>query len=91
MTFGRARTVEHFLKEAGRKRKFQVVVAEGAPKCGGREMAMILSKEGLETILIPDSAICAMMARVNKVRFLAQPLASLIFFLVSLLSFLCRL
>jgi len=70
MTFGRSRTVEAFLKEAygkGRKRNFQCIVAEAAPGCSGREMAKILAEEGIETTLIPDSAIYAMMARVNKV------------------------
>ena len=46
----------------------QVVVAEGAPRHGGQELAKLLAKEGLHTTLIPDSAIFAMMARVNKVR-----------------------
>uniref|UniRef100_A0A6B2L8X3 Translation initiation factor eIF2B subunit beta n=1 Tax=Arcella intermedia TaxID=1963864 RepID=A0A6B2L8X3_9EUKA len=70
MTFGLSRTVEAFLKEAfgkGKKRNFQCIVAEAAPGCGGREMAKILAEEGIETTLIPDSAIYAMMARVNKV------------------------
>jgi len=70
MTFGRSRTVEAFLKEAfgkGKKRNFQCIVAEAAPSYGGREMAKILAEEGIETTLIPDAAIYAMMARVNKV------------------------
>lgn len=33
MTIGYSRTVEAFLKEAARKRKFQVIVAECAPFC----------------------------------------------------------
>jgi len=70
MTFGRSRTVEAFLKEAygkGKRRNFQCIVTEAAPSCNGREMAKILAEEGIETTLIPDSAIYAMMARVNKV------------------------
>lgn len=43
------------------------MVAEGAPRHGGQELAKLLAKEGLHTTLIPDSAIFAMMARVNKV------------------------
>ena len=31
MTLGRSRTVEAFLRSAARKRKFHVIVAEGAP------------------------------------------------------------
>lgn len=33
MTVGRSRTVEAFLKDAARKRKFHVIVAECAPFC----------------------------------------------------------
>lgn len=38
MTIGYSRTVEAFLQEAARKRKFHVIVAECAPFCqvGGR-------------------------------------------------------
>lgn len=67
MTFGGSRTVEEFLKAAGKKRKFTVIVPETAPSYRGQQFALTLSKHGIETILIPDSAIFAMMARVNKV------------------------
>jgi translation initiation factor eIF-2B subunit beta len=67
MTFGLSHTVEEFLKAAARKRKFEVIVAESAPSLMGRETVLALAKEGIETTLIPDSAIFAMMARVNKV------------------------
>ena len=45
----------------------QVVVAEGAPKYGGHLMARKLAQAGINTTAIADSAIFAMMARVNKV------------------------
>ena len=45
----------------------QVVVAEGAPRYGGHELARKLAAAGLHTTAIPDAAIFAMMARVNKV------------------------
>eukprot|EP01088_Endostelium_zonatum_P017020 TRINITY_DN4838_c0_g1_i1.p1 TRINITY_DN4838_c0_g1~~TRINITY_DN4838_c0_g1_i1.p1 ORF type:complete len:373 (-),score=77.84 TRINITY_DN4838_c0_g1_i1:103-1221(-) len=67
MTFGKSQTVVEFLKAAARKRKFEVIVAESAPLFAGQEMALSLSKAGIETTVIPDSAIFAMMARVNKV------------------------
>lgn len=67
MTYGRARTVESFLLEAARKRQFQVVVVEAAPGYTGRDMAMRLAQAGIDTTLIPDAAIAAMMGRVNKV------------------------
>jgi len=67
MTYGCSRTVEEFFKAAARKRKFEVIVVESAPSFTGHEMAAKLSAEGIDTTLIPDTAIFAMMARVNKV------------------------
>jgi len=45
----------------------KVVVAEGAPVYKGPGMAVELAQAGIETTLIPDCAVFAMMARVNKV------------------------
>ncbi|KAG0258566.1 GCD complex subunit gcd7 [Actinomortierella ambigua] len=67
MTIGKSKTVEEFLKMAASKRKFQVLVAETAPSYQGQEMALELSKAGIETTVIPDSAVFAVMSRVNKV------------------------
>ncbi|XP_029454280.1 translation initiation factor eIF-2B subunit beta [Rhinatrema bivittatum] len=67
MTIGRSRTVRAFLEEAARRRKFHVIVAECAPFCQGHEMAVCLSKVGIETTVITDAAIFAVMSRVNKV------------------------
>ena len=67
MTMGKSRTVEAFLKKAAKERKFQVVVAECAPSCNGHELATSLAKAKIETTVIPDSAIFALMSRVNKV------------------------
>lgn len=79
MTFGNSRTVLEFLKAAGKKRKFEVIVPESAPSSpsclscltlfsfNGQALAVTLSKAGIETTLITDAAIFAMMARVNKV------------------------
>lgn len=59
--------MHQFLKTAAKKRKFQVVVCEGAPHFGGTETAKALAGAGIDTILINDSALFACMARVNKV------------------------
>ncbi|XP_072350634.1 translation initiation factor eIF2B subunit beta-like isoform X2 [Scyliorhinus torazame] len=67
MTLGRSPTVEAFLKEAARKRSFHVIVAECAPYCQGHEMSVALSAAGIETTVITDAAIFAVMSRVNKV------------------------
>lgn len=50
----------------------QVVVAEGAPTLRGLTMAKHLMDAGIATMVIPDSCIFAMMARVNKVLVGAQ-------------------
>lgn len=44
MTIGYSRTVEAFLKEAARKRKFQVIVAECAPFCQVRPGLAVFSR-----------------------------------------------
>ncbi|CDH53055.1 translation initiation factor eif-2b subunitbeta [Lichtheimia corymbifera JMRC:FSU:9682] len=67
MTIGKSRTVEEFLIRAAQKRKFQVIVAETAPTYQGHDMAAALSKAGIDTTVIVDSAIFAAMPRVNKV------------------------
>ncbi len=67
LTLGHSKSVELFLKSAAKKRKFEVVVAECAPDCRGHMIASALAKSGIETTVIPDSAIFAMMSRVNKV------------------------
>lgn len=67
MTLGKSTTVEKFLQSAAKTRKIQVIVVEGAPDCSGHEMAVSLGKSGILTTVIPDSAVFAMMARINKV------------------------
>lgn len=67
MTVGKSNTVQGFLKNAGRKRKFSVIVAEGAPFFKGHELAKSLAEDGIETTVINDSAVFAIMSRVNKV------------------------
>ncbi|WRT69806.1 uncharacterized protein IL334_006797 [Kwoniella shivajii] len=67
LTMGHSRTVEAFLKQAYRDRKFTVVVAESAPSYLGHSLAQSLSSSGIPTILIPDSSIHALLPRVTKV------------------------
>eukprot|EP01133_Synstelium_polycarpum_P006726 gene6726-7819_t len=67
MTLGCSKTVEEFLKEAGRKRKFGVIVVETAPTLEGHQTALNLSLAGIDTTLIGDNSIFAMMSRCNKV------------------------
>ncbi|CAJ0647730.1 3768_t:CDS:2 [Entrophospora sp. SA101] len=65
MTIGKSRTVEVFLKTAAKKRKFSVIVAETSPTYLGHEMALSLSQAGIDTTVIADSAIFAVMSRVG--------------------------
>jgi translation initiation factor eIF-2B subunit beta len=67
MTIGSSKIVLDFLKEAARFRKFQVIVAETAPLFEGHEMAKQLANVGIDTTVITDSAIYAVMSHVNKV------------------------
>jgi len=67
LTIGRSHTVEKFLKHAAKTRNFEVIVAEAAPDFSGHQMAVNLAKSKINTTVITDSAIFAMMARVNKV------------------------
>ncbi|WVQ84436.1 hypothetical protein IAT38_006588 [Cryptococcus sp. DSM 104549] len=67
LTMGHSRTVETFLKNAYRDRKFTVVVAESAPSYLGHSLASSLSSHGIPTLLIPDSSIHALLPRVTKV------------------------
>jgi translation initiation factor eIF-2B subunit beta len=68
LTYALSSTVELFLKTAAaKKRKFQVIVCEGAPHFGGHVLAKSLAEAGIDTTVIHDAAIFAIMARVNKV------------------------
>ncbi|KAJ6771406.1 hypothetical protein OIU74_017782 [Salix koriyanagi] len=68
LTFGRSRTVREFLCAAKEKRRsFRVFVAEGAPKYQGHALAKDLGARGIQTTVITDSAVFAMISRVNMV------------------------
>jgi translation initiation factor eIF-2B subunit beta len=78
LTYGKSDTILEFLKAAADKKlRFTVIVCEGAKQNDtfeGHEMARLLAEVPTEagnviedTCVIPDSAIFAMMARVNKV------------------------
>ncbi|KAI8811048.1 hypothetical protein BJ742DRAFT_148834 [Cladochytrium replicatum] len=67
MTAGNSKTVELFLKEVAKVRKFQLIVAETAPQFDGQHLAASLASAGIDTTVITDSAVFAVMSRVNKV------------------------
>ncbi|XAR54454.1 hypothetical protein NMG60_11029588 [Bertholletia excelsa] len=68
LTLGNSRTVMEFLLAAKeKKRSFRVFVAEGAPRYEGHVLAKELVARGLQTTVITDSAVFAMISRVNMV------------------------
>ncbi|KAI9398577.1 hypothetical protein POPTR_003G199301v4 [Populus trichocarpa] len=68
LTLGSSKTVLEFLYAAKeKKRSFRVFVAEGAPRYQGHLLAKELVTRGLHTTLITDSAVFAMISRVNMV------------------------
>ncbi|KAF4324275.1 hypothetical protein BBO99_00000213 [Phytophthora kernoviae] len=67
LTFGLSLSVEAFLKMAAKKRQFKVIVVESAPSLNGQRTAHALAESGIHVTVIPDSAVFALMARVNKV------------------------
>ncbi|KAG6620777.1 translation initiation factor eif-2b beta subunit [Phytophthora cinnamomi] len=67
LTFGMSLSVEAFLKMAAKKREFKVIVVESAPSLNGQRTAHALAESGIHVTVIPDSAVFALMARVNKV------------------------
>ncbi|CAN8269964.1 unnamed protein product [Cochlearia groenlandica] len=68
LTMGSSRTVVEFLCAAKeKKRSFRVFVAEGAPRYQGHLLAKELVARGLQTTVIADSAVFAMISRVNMV------------------------
>lgn len=68
LTLGHSSSVEHFLRRAAKKRQLlTIIIAECAPACKGHNLASNLATGNVEIIVIPDSAVFAMMSRVNKV------------------------
>jgi len=68
LAYGQSRTIKMFLKAAADKKlQFTVVICEDAPHYEGHEMAVFLAEAGIECVCIPDAALYAMMARINKV------------------------
>ena len=56
LTAGGDAVVEAFLKEANKKRTFQLVVCEGGPELGGHRVARALADKGVETTVVADAA-----------------------------------
>jgi translation initiation factor eIF-2B subunit beta len=67
LTFGVSHTVAAFLKEAAKFRTFSVIVAESAPSYAGHTQALALRTLGIDTTVISDSAVFALMPSVHKV------------------------
>ena len=68
LTYGVSGAVTAFLKEAARFRRFEVMVVETAPSYAGHQQAMLLAAppHPIQTTVITDSAVYAIMPAVNK-------------------------
>lgn len=62
-------TVKDFLMRAAQKRKFSVLITDSFPNGveKAHSLARELSKLGIETVVIPDTLVLAVMSRVGKV------------------------
>jgi translation initiation factor eIF-2B subunit beta len=58
LSFGYCRTVHLFLREAAKKRRFQVVVAEGGPTYEGQRMARDMANDGRALSSALSAALC---------------------------------
>lgn len=68
LTLGYSYTVEQFFKYAANKRRqFHVFILEHAPFFTGHQMAVNLSQANIPVTVVTDSAVFAIMARVNKI------------------------
>lgn len=68
LLFGHSRTVELFVRNAAKRRRFRVVVCQAAPdNAGYLAVARLSAAPNIEVTLVPDACACAMLARVNKV------------------------
>ncbi|KAK6163048.1 hypothetical protein DH2020_002889 [Rehmannia glutinosa] len=67
LTLGSSRTVMEFLCAAKEKKRSFRVFVEGAPRYQGHALAKELAARGLQTTVITDSSVFAMISRVNMV------------------------
>ena len=68
LTLGYSYTVEQFFKHAaGKNRRFHVFILEHAPLFTGHKMAINLAQLNIPVTVVTDSAVFAIMARVNKI------------------------
>ena len=67
LTYHISETLISFFKEASKTSRFEVIVLETAPTFEGHKTAKILADLGIQTNLLQDSAVFAVMSRVDKV------------------------
>jgi len=67
LTFSYSRTLCQFFKEARKTIKFELIVLETAPTYDGHRTAKELAQAGIKCNLVQDSAVFAVMSRVDKV------------------------
>ena len=64
LAYGWSAVVEQFLKAAGRKRRFQVIIAEAAPELGGHKLAQNLSNVANISVTLGESVSVGLSYRV---------------------------
>ena len=67
LTANHSEQLEEFFIEAAKSKKFKVIVTESAPSLNGVIQAKNLIAKGIDTTVISDSAVYAIMPKVNKV------------------------
>lgn len=67
MTVGSSSTIASFFVRAFKNHKFSVIITEHAPSYDGFKMAEKLKSHGIDCIVIPDSAVFAVMPRITTV------------------------
>jgi len=67
LTYHTSSTLTNFFIAAKESANFEVIVCETAPKFTGHETAQALAQAGIQTSLVSDSAVFAVMSRVDKV------------------------
>jgi translation initiation factor eIF-2B subunit beta len=67
LTYSTSETLLQFFIEASKTIRFEVIVLETAPTYDGHRTAKLLAEAGIKTNLVQDSAVFAVMSRVDKV------------------------
>lgn len=72
LVIGQSHTIQHFITEAARKIRFNVIIVTEGQEMVGHSMATTLSSlNNISVTLIPDYAVYSIISKVHKVRLLS--------------------